>query len=265
MGTLLFTSWPSILRQVQAVKFLLSRGADVHSSNAKRDTAFHEAARGILQPRETYDKKIEEFMVADRIRAQDEMATILQEVSGDDRMMDQRDAADAAPRLWENGGVRIVRVSSGVVVKYGSGVHIWEASNMRFVAQHTSIRLPTVLDAWETSGESSLGEDTISYIAMSYISGQQLDEVWPTLGDTSRCDIQQQLHQFIQELRLLKSDKPGSIGGGVSNGAFFTMALARLSRRRIWSGGLISALQFTVSLELWTRRRRDFVAFLEIW
>ncbi|GIJ85613.1 hypothetical protein Asppvi_004472 [Aspergillus pseudoviridinutans] len=84
-------------------------------------------------------------------------------------------ALDALPRLWENGGVRIVRVSSGIVVKYGSDVHIWEASNMRFVAQHTNIRLPT-----------------------------------------------QQLHQFVQELRLLKSNKPGPIGGGVSNGAFFT-------------------------------------------
>ncbi|GIK00428.1 hypothetical protein Aspvir_004453 [Aspergillus viridinutans] len=130
-------------------------------------------------------------------------------------------ALDAAPPLWENGGVRIVRVSSGVVVKYGSDVHIWEAANMRFVAQHTNIRLPTVLDAWETNGESG-HEDTICYIAMSYIRGQQLDEVWPTLSDASRCDIQQQLHQFIQELRLLKSDKPGPIGGGVSNGAFFT-------------------------------------------
>ncbi|GIJ85612.1 hypothetical protein Asppvi_004471 [Aspergillus pseudoviridinutans] len=81
------------LHQVQAAEFLLSRGADVHASNAKGDTAFYEVAGGILQPRETYDKKIE-----GGIRAQDEMVTILQEVSGDDRMMDQPDAAGRTPR-----------------------------------------------------------------------------------------------------------------------------------------------------------------------
>jgi hypothetical protein len=64
---------------VQVGKVLLSRGADVHARNAKGDRAFHEVTRGILQSRETYDKKFEEVMVADRIRAQDEMVTILQE------------------------------------------------------------------------------------------------------------------------------------------------------------------------------------------
>jgi hypothetical protein len=64
---------------VQVGKVLLSRGAGVHARNVKGGRAFHEVTRGILQSRETYDKKFEEVMVADRIRAQDEMVTILQE------------------------------------------------------------------------------------------------------------------------------------------------------------------------------------------
>lgn len=86
------------LRQVQAAKFLLSRGADVHARNGKGDTAFHQAARGIFQPRETRDNKIEDVTVADQIRAQDEMMTVLQEASADDSMMNQPNAAGRTPR-----------------------------------------------------------------------------------------------------------------------------------------------------------------------
>lgn len=86
------------LRQVQATKFLLSRGADVQARNANGNTAFHEAARGIFYPRGTRDNKIEVLTVADRIRAQDEMMTILQEASGDDSMMNQPNAAGSTPR-----------------------------------------------------------------------------------------------------------------------------------------------------------------------
>ncbi|KAL2008715.1 hypothetical protein VTN00DRAFT_6909 [Thermoascus crustaceus] len=77
------------LRQVQAAKFLLGRGADVRATNAKGDTAFHEAARGILRPRETRDKKIEGVTVADQIRAQDEMMGVLQEASGGNSQLGQ--------------------------------------------------------------------------------------------------------------------------------------------------------------------------------
>ena len=57
---------------------------------------------------------------------------------------------------------------------------------------------------------------------MTYIEGSLLDEVWSGLSDLNRRDIQQQLYGFIQKLRCLGSDHPGPIGGGISNGAFFT-------------------------------------------
>ena len=46
---------------------------------------------------------------------------------------------DTAPKIWDKGGVKIARVSQGVVVKYGCDVTIWEANNMRFVSQNTTV------------------------------------------------------------------------------------------------------------------------------
>lgn len=132
-------------------------------------------------------------------------------------------ALDSAPTIWENGGVKIVRIADNAVVKYGYDVKISEAKNMVFVAKHTSIRLPYVFDAWvENGGKDTNNEDDIGFIVMSYIDGRLLDEVWSELSDSSRDDVQQQLYQFIRELRQSESECPGPIGCGVSEGAFFT-------------------------------------------
>lgn len=103
-------------------------------------------------------------------------------------------ALDVAPKIWENGGVTVARVAEGTVVKYGHEVQIWEAENIRFVAQYTDIRLPTVLNAWVDRRD---GEEDTCYIVMTYIEGSLLDEVWSGLSDPNRRDIQQQLYGFI--------------------------------------------------------------------
>lgn len=77
------------LRQVSAAKFLLSQGAGIPATNPKGDTAFHEVGGGILLPQQTVDRKIEEVTVADKIRAQDEMMSILQEAASGNGMMVQ--------------------------------------------------------------------------------------------------------------------------------------------------------------------------------
>lgn len=130
-------------------------------------------------------------------------------------------ALSTAPKIWDNGGVKIAQ---GVVVKYGHDVNICEANNMKFVSQHTTIRLPALLDSWvETECSDNVeGGESICYIVMSYMDGKLVDELWSELSDTTRCGIQKQLHDFIQQLRHLKADCPGPIGGGVSQGAFFT-------------------------------------------
>ncbi|KAB8069845.1 kinase-like domain-containing protein [Aspergillus leporis] len=133
-------------------------------------------------------------------------------------------ALSTAPKIWDNGGVKVARIARGVVVKYGHDVNICEADNMRYVSQHTTIRLPSLLDSWVEveCGDNIEGGETICYIVMSYIDGILVDEVWSELSNTIRCGIQKQLHDFIRQLRHLKADRPGPIGGGVSQGAFFT-------------------------------------------
>ncbi|QKX59502.1 uncharacterized protein TRUGW13939_06636 [Talaromyces rugulosus] len=130
---------------------------------------------------------------------------------------------DSAPTIWQNGRVKIVRIADNAVVKYGYDVKLREARAMAFVAQHTTIRLPQLFDAWMEHGDKDLdGETEICFIVMSYIDGRLLDEIWPELDDVHRDDIQQQLHYFICELRQTESEYPGPIGGGVCEGAFFT-------------------------------------------
>jgi serine/threonine protein kinase len=128
-----------------------------------------------------------------------------------------------APKIYYTGGAKIVRITKDTVVKYGRDVNIWEANNMRYVAQNTTVRLPAVLDAWEDDGDKEYEEERpICYIVMKYVEGRCLHDIWPDLNEDSRRDIHQQLHDFIRQLQQLEMDSPGPIGGGVSQGAFFT-------------------------------------------
>lgn len=88
------------LRQVKAAQFLLSRGADVSATNAQGNTPLHEAMRGTLRPRETREKKIDNVTMVDRIRAQDEMLRVLQDVVGNrhHELMEQANVAGKTPR-----------------------------------------------------------------------------------------------------------------------------------------------------------------------
>ena len=57
---------------------------------------------------------------------------------------------------------------------------------------------------------------------MEYIDGHLVAEVWPQLNKEARYDINQQLLDFVRQLQSPTMDSPGPIGGGVSNGTFFT-------------------------------------------
>lgn len=85
------------LRQVQAAKFLISRGADVSLTNDKGNTALHECLRmGIILQRQTSNGIVSPTF-ADRRRALDEMVAVLLEVEGD-ATMDQPNLAGETPR-----------------------------------------------------------------------------------------------------------------------------------------------------------------------
>jgi len=120
------------------------------------------------------------------------------------------------------GGPSIARITSSAIVKYGRHVHLYEARNMRYISKNTNIRLPAVVDAWEDEDKSSCDESNTSYIVMQYIDGQLVSDIWGELDLKSRRSILLQLYEYIHELHTLKMDSPGPVGGGISEGSFFT-------------------------------------------
>ncbi|KAJ6149608.1 hypothetical protein N7471_000807 [Penicillium samsonianum] len=91
------------LRQTQAAKFLLSRGADVSLTNAKGDTALHECmVMGIILQRQTRKGASLNPTLADRTRALDEMVCLLLEAAEGDSMMDQPNSAGETPRQLQS-------------------------------------------------------------------------------------------------------------------------------------------------------------------
>ncbi|KAG4436843.1 hypothetical protein IFR05_007692 [Cadophora sp. M221] len=105
-----------------------------------------------------------------------------------------------APEIrWCEGAASLARVTSSAIVKWGRHIHLSEARNMHYVAEHAKIRLPTVIDAWEAEDAT---ED---------------DE-----SNTSRRGIQSQIHGYLCQLQNLEFQTPGPIGGGISEGSLFT-------------------------------------------
>lgn len=120
------------------------------------------------------------------------------------------------------GGPSIARVTSSAIVKYGRHIRLQESRNMRHVSENTNIRLPAVIDAWEADDKRPYDENNTSYIVMEYIEGRLVSDIWNDLDSEGRCDILRQLCEYIRELQALKMDRPGPVGGGISEGSFFT-------------------------------------------
>lgn len=120
------------------------------------------------------------------------------------------------------GGPSVARLTSSAVVKYGRHIHLHEVRNMQSVAENTSIPIPVVIDAWEAEDSTPYDERNTSYIVMEYIKGQLLADIWDDLDSQGRGRILDQLYGYIRELQALKMDRPGPVGGGISEGSFFT-------------------------------------------
>ena len=94
---------------------------------------------------------------------------------------------------------------------------------MRFAAERINVSLPVVRDFWEEAHDLPLSEsDSNCYIVMQFIDGNPLDKIWPELDENLRCGATEQLFAEVSELQSLTADSPGPIGGGKSEGAFFT-------------------------------------------
>ena len=124
-------------------------------------------------------------------------------------------------RLCE-GAASIARVSSSGVVKWGRHIHLFEARNMQYIAKHTQILLPTIIDAWEVDDATEEDESNTCYIFMEFVPGKLVVDIWDDLDEKARQNIHSQLYGYICQLQALDFSTPGPIGEGISEGALFT-------------------------------------------
>jgi len=83
-------------------------------------------------------------------------------------------------------------------IKFGDSISLAEANTLRFIAEHTSIPVPTVYHAFTHRGKT--------YILMERIRGETMAKKWHSLSDTSKASIFNQLKQIIEELRSISSE-----------------------------------------------------------
>lgn len=83
------------------------------------------------------------------------------------------------------------------VVKYGRGVTLSEAHNMKFVTTHATIPVPEVFDSYTRDGATC--------IVIVYIPGDSLEYAWPNLSISEKGEIAYSLGYLFEQLKKLKS------------------------------------------------------------
>ncbi|KAJ5169369.1 Aminoglycoside phosphotransferase [Penicillium coprophilum] len=103
----------------------------------------------------------------------------------------------------------VLMLTDRLCVKYGSRVHLSEASTMQFISQHTSIPVPKVLCAFTHSGQT--------YIVMERIKGDMIGKGWVKRSEESKAKLLSQVREMVLEMRTLEppeGTKIASIDGG---------------------------------------------------
>ena len=98
------------------------------------------------------------------------------------------------------------RLNETTVIKTGEAVRMAEAAAMRIVAEHTSIPVPKVLDAYMQDG------DDTGVLIMEYVTGETLDRAWRRCDEAQKQHLTSQLHGYLCELRAFPIEKLGNIG-----------------------------------------------------
>jgi ankyrin repeat protein len=88
------------LRQAAGTRFLIEQGANIRARSLRRETPFHTAAWGILNPHVRGPGRDDNVTCANKIKLQDEMMHILQEAAREDTavLMSQPNAEGKTPQ-----------------------------------------------------------------------------------------------------------------------------------------------------------------------
>ncbi|KAI9043365.1 aminoglycoside phosphotransferase family protein [Aspergillus affinis] len=101
--------------------------------------------------------------------------------------------------VWSIGSELILR-------EKGPNLPTFEAPNIQFVQEHTSIPVPTVVKSWEE-------EDKHTLILTQRILGEPLSEAWPRLSADEKKRIAKQTAEYLEQLRKLQSDNIQCLDG----------------------------------------------------
>jgi tRNA A-37 threonylcarbamoyl transferase component Bud32 len=129
---------------------------------------------------------------------------------------------EVAPVLHSLAGLKVVRLSKTLAMKFGTTVLASEGETMRYVATKLpGVRLPQVYRCFSIDHSSSCS-DVEGYIVMDYIDSPSLDTCWDNLSLDVQKSVVEQVAAMVDQLQSVHSDHPGVIGGGISRGMWFS-------------------------------------------
>ena len=99
---------------------------------------------------------------------------------------------------------KVVRVKEQFAVKFGNGIPLSEAENMKFLAANSKVPVPKVYAAFIDP------ETNRTFIIMEYVRGDNLQKLLPSLTPTEKVIICKLVKDAIIELRKIPS--PGYLG-----------------------------------------------------
>ncbi|KAF2718546.1 kinase-like protein [Polychaeton citri CBS 116435] len=88
----------------------------------------------------------------------------------------------------------------------------YEARNIRYIQQHTTIPVPEIIHEWV--------EGDRYYLIMKRIPGVTLEKAWPTMSDTDKECVAKQTAACLAQLRKLTSDRIETLEGEPVQEAF---------------------------------------------
>ncbi|KAB8262386.1 kinase-like domain-containing protein [Aspergillus pseudonomiae] len=121
---------------------------------------------------------------------------------------------------------KVVRVNKHFAVKFGHGIPLLDAENMKFLAANSKVPVPKVYTAFRDRGTKK------TYIIMQYIHGDTLQELLPSLNQAEKAAICNSIKNAITELRSIPP--PGldpQISGPFENQADMNLAILRRLRQ----------------------------------
>jgi hypothetical protein len=112
------------------------------------------------------------------------------------------------PEILATGaGTQLAKISTSMLVKYGTHASLIEAKSMLYVAEETSVPVPRLFAAYAYGPLDRDVEDFGSvydtYIFMEFIDGEDLGKSWGRYTSTEKQIISTDLERHLTELRSL--------------------------------------------------------------